>query len=302
MPVRVASSYSDRVPALLQPTATALALAALFAAEPAAPRPVPPGAVPLRTGRTTTVRLAPDLGTSVERAVPGRAFARAVDMDAEQRWAEAAALYQSAVAEWTDAERARPSPALERAIQKAERERQRSTLLGSTRPARGRFEALRVQINPLEEGRLLRAKVMVVRAARGLAPPELVARARAAFEEASRAAAAPRTPFEAEIRLQLCATRAAGGDRDGARLERAHITSAERRDLENALPLALCAAALGEDDEALALLEMYMLRPLPHPMDPYTLRDLYLANDWDRLRGKPRFESLFRSSLPALPP
>jgi hypothetical protein len=37
-------------------------------------------------------------------------------------------------------------------------------------------------------------------------------------------------------------------------------------------------------------------------MDPYTLRDLYLANDWDRLRGKPLFESLFRSSLPALPP
>ena len=277
----------------VSPSTLAFALAAVLATEPS------PAPVPLAPGRTTTVRLPPDLGTSVERAVPGRAFPHAVDLDAEQRWSEAAGLYQDAVNEWTNELRLRPSPALERAIQKAERERQRSTLLASTRPGRGRMEALRVQVNPLEEGRLLRAKVMVVRAGRGQAPPELVARARAAFEEALRAA---RTPFEAELRLQLCATRAAAGDRAGARLERAHVTSAERRDLENALPLALCAAALGEDDEALALLEMYMLRPQPHPMDPYTLRDLYLANDWDRLRGKPLFESLFRSSLPALPP
>jgi hypothetical protein len=27
------------------------------------------------------------------------------------------------------------------------------------------------------------------------------------------------------------------------------------------------------------------------------MRDLYLANDWDRLRGKPRFESLFRAAM-----
>jgi hypothetical protein len=296
MPVRVASSYSDGVPVTASSSTLALALAALFAAEPAAPTPAP---VSLAPGRTTTVRLEPDLGVSVERAVPGRAFARAVALDADQRWSDAAALYQDAVNEWTNEQRARPSRALERAIQKAERERQRSTLLASTRPAAGRFDSLRVQVSPLEEGRLLRAKVMVVRAARGLAPPELVARARASFEEASRA---PRAPFEPEIHLQLCATRAAGGDRTGARLERAHVTSAERRDPENALPLAICAAALGEDDETLALLEIYMLRPLPHPMDPYTLRDLYLANDWDRLRGKPRFETLFRSSLPALPP
>ena len=293
MPVRVASSYSDGVPVSASSSTLAFALAALFAADP------PP--TPLAPGRTTTVRLAPELGVAVERAVPGRAFARAVEADAEQRWSDGAALYQDAVNEWTNELRVRPSPALERAIQKAERERQRSTLLASTRPAHGRYEALRVQVSPLEEGRLLRAKIMVVRAARGLAPPELVTRARAAFEEASRAGAA-RPPLEAEIRLQLCATRAAGGDRAGARLERARVTSAERRDLENALPLALCAAALGEDDDALADLEIYMLRPLPHPIDPYTLRDLYLANDWDRLRGKPRFESLFRSSLPALPP
>jgi hypothetical protein len=304
MPVRVASSYSDGVLApsgslfslsllLLLPLAI-VATTTVSAAERAG---APPAAgVSISPGRTTTVRLAPELGAALERAVPGRAFARAVDLDADQRWSEAAAVYQEAVGEWTEAMQRRPSPALERAVQKAERERQRSSLLASTRPPRGRFEALRAPVNPLEEGRLLRAKLMVVRAAHGLAPPDLAARARDAFEEALRASGAPRPSLEAEIRLQLCATRAATGDRAGARLERAHVTSAERRDLENALPLAVCAAALGEDDDALALLETYLLRPAPHPTDPFTLRDLYLANDWDRLRGKPRFESLFRSA------
>jgi hypothetical protein len=266
--------------------------ATLAAADPAGV------SVPLAPGRTTTVRLPPEPGVAIERAVPGRAFALAVGRDAEQRWSEAAALYQDALVEWTEALRAHPSPALERAIQKAERERQRSTLLASTRPTSGRLESLRTSINPLEEGRLLRAKVMVVRAAQGIAPPELVARARAAFEEAARLT--PRPGLDTEVRLQLCATRAAAGDRAGARLERAHVTTADRRDLDNALPLAICAAALGEDDEAMARLEMHVLRPVPRPLDPYALRDLYLANDWDRLRGTPRFETLFRSAL-ALP-
>ena len=259
-------------------------------------------AIPIAAGRTNVVRLPPDHGAPLERAVPSRAFALAVDMDAAQRWSEAAALYQQAVAEWTEALRLRPSRALERAVDKAERERQRSTLLASTRGAPGRFESQRASINPLEEGRLLRAKVMLVRAARGLAPPELVARARAAFDEALPGTGAPRPGADAEIRLQLCATRAAAGDRAGARLERAHVTTAERHDLDNALALAICAAALGEDDEALARLEMYVLRPSPHPLDPYTLRDLYLANDWDHLRGQPRFETLFGPVLSGSPP
>jgi len=263
---------------------------------------VEPPAIPIEAGRTNSVRLTRDLGVAIERAVPGQAFPLAVSMDAEQRWSEAATLYQQAVAEWTDALRVRPSLALERAIEKAERERQRSMLLASTRPARGRLEAPRTSINPLEEGRLLRAKVMVVRAARGLAPPELVARARAAFGEALRATGAPRPGADAEIRLQLCATRAAAGDLSGGRLERAHVTTAERHDLDNALPLALCAAALGEDDEAMARLEMYVLRPAPHPLDPYTLRDLYLANDWDHLRRQPRFETLFAPASSIPPP
>jgi len=284
MPVRRPSSYSD---AVLAPSVTlALVLAAAGAAPPA---------IPLAAGRTTTVRVPSELGASIEAAVPGRAFARAAAMDGEQRWSAAAALYADAIAEWTTAARARPSPALDRAIEKAEHERQLSMLLATTLERR---PPGRVPVNPLEEGHLLRGKLMVARAARGHAPPELAARARAAFDEALRAAGAPRPGIEAEVRLGLCATRAAAGDRAGARLERAHVTSAERADLDNALPLALCAAALGEDAEALARLEMFVLRPTPHPLDPSTLRELYLANDWDRLRGQPRFESLFRAALP----
>jgi hypothetical protein len=290
-------------PSLLSLTAAlALPLAAALPLPLAAVLAETPPAIPLEPGRTTTVRVTPDLGMALERAVPGHAFALAAGMDAQQRWSEAAALYQQAVVEWSDALRLRPSPALERAVQKAERERQRSTLLASTRPLTGRFESVRTSINPLEEGRLLRAKLMVVRAARGQAPPELVARTRAAFDEALRAAGTPRPSVEAELRLQLCSVRAVSGDRAGARLERAHVTTAERRDLDNALPLALCAAALGEDDDAVAFLEMFILRPMPHPLDPYTLRDLYLANDWDHLRGKPRFEALFRATLATPPP
>jgi hypothetical protein len=276
---------------LASPSALAglLALGATVAAPHAASIPVPPG-------RTTTVPVTPALGVSVERAGPGRAFDLAVALDADERWPEAAAQYQQVVVEWSETLRLHPSPALERAVQKAEREHQRSLLLASTLPARGRFE-LSARFNPLEEGKLLRAKLMVVRAARGRAPPDLVARAVAAFEEVLRAAGPPRGA-DTEARLLLCATRAAAGDRAAARLESARVTTAERHDLDNALPLAVCAAALGDDDEAMARLEIYVLRPAPHPLDPYTLRDLYLANDWDRLRGQPRFESLFAAALP----
>lgn len=266
----------------------ALALATLLAAEG------PPATVAPR--RTTTIVVAPDLGTSVERAGPGRAFGLAAAMDAEQRWTEAAALYQQAAVEWGEAYRARPTPALARAVEKAERERQRSQLLASTRPTRGRFESIAVSINPLEEGRLLRAKLMVVRAARGQAPANLIARAHAAFTEALHAANSPRSTVATEARLLLCATRAAAGEQALARLERARVTEAERHDLDNALPMAVCDAALGDDDAALADLERFVLRPPPHQAEPYTLRDLYLANDWDRLRGQPRFESLFRAA------
>ena len=57
--------------------------------------------------------------------------------------------------------------------------------------------------------------------------------------------------------------------------------------------MALCAAGLGETRAALAELEILALHPGPGRTDRYVLRDVYLANDWDRLRGDPKFESLF---------
>ncbi|HTA20653.1 MAG TPA: hypothetical protein VK989_15275, partial [Polyangia bacterium] len=59
--------------------------------------------IPLPLGRTTTIVVTPALGASVERAVEGAAFAAAAALDAEQRWGEAAAAYQQAIAEWSDA-------------------------------------------------------------------------------------------------------------------------------------------------------------------------------------------------------
>jgi hypothetical protein len=291
MPVRAASSYSEVVftapPHLLVGTACALAAAVATLAGPTT--------IPAR--RTTTIEVAPDRGAPLERAAPGPAFALAVAEDAHQHWAEAASLYQQALGEWSDLARAHPSPALDRALAKAEHERQRSQLLASERALRPRFDVLAAQVNALEEGRLLRGKLMLARATLGRAPVELVEGARDAFDEALRDSAGPRPTVEAEARLLLCATRAAAGDRAGARLERALVPDVARRDLDNALPLAICAAALGDDDEALARLEMFALRPPPHQLDPFVLREVYLANDWDRLRGQPRFESLFAAAL-----
>jgi hypothetical protein len=288
-------SAVPRAPLLVLVATAALCEPVVFAGAAHASPPVP-----LPPGRTTTVHVAPspDVGAPIERAVPGRAFARAAALDGERRWAEAAAGYDEASAEWSLGARVHPSPALDLAVQKAARERQRSLMLASTVPTRGRFESVVVSIAPLEEGNLLREKMMLVRAATGHVPPALYARARDAFEAALRAPAGRRPATEPELHLLLCATHAAAGARDAARLARARLTDAERRELDNALPLALCAAALGEDDVALGWLETLALRPAPHQLEPYRLRELYLANDWDRLRGRPMFESLFPAATP----
>jgi hypothetical protein len=96
---------------------------------------------------------------------------------------------------------------------------------------------------------------------------------------------------EGEINLLLCATHAAGGEPAAARMDRARVADADRADPANTIALAACAAALGETRAALAALELALL----HPVVGRVVRDnaLYEANDWDRLRGDPRFESLF---------
>lgn len=284
-----------RPPAFI--TCTALAAAAATAAA------APDGGVALSLGRTASVEVALDVGTPVERLVPGRAYGLAVAMDRDQRWSEAAGLYQQAITEWSAAMHLRPSRELERAMQKAERERQRSQLLAGLEPPRGRPDITPTRMNPLDEGRLYRTKLMVVRAFTGAVPAGLYARARAALERALRARSAARagsgsvfgTPgTEAEIELLLCATHAAAGEMRAARLARARVPQTERDQAANALSMAVCSAALGENREALASLEIYVLHPPPHHVDAYLLRDLYVANDWDHLRGDRRFETLFR--------
>ncbi len=258
-------------------------------------------------GRTITVVATDDVGAPLERAFPSATYARAAAADAELRWDDARLLYRQAADEWTASARTRPSRALENAIAKAEHEAGLSqALAGFERLGTPSLERLPVEARraflhrrALDVGRPLRAKLMATRAALGQAPPELYARTRARLEEARDAAAQSHDAHggsdgsDAETELLLCATYAVGGDTAAARLARAHVPSAARADPANALARAACAAALGETDAALAALESFVLRPLI-PRGEAALRDVYLASDWDHLRGDPRFESLFR--------
>ena len=262
-------------------------------------------------GRTVTVVVTDDVGAPLERALPNASYLRAAAADAELRWDDARLLYRQAADDWTASAHTRPSRALENAIAKAEHEAGLSQALAGYQrlgtpalehlPAEARRAFL--QRRALEVGRMLRAKLMATRAVLGHAPPELYARTRARLEEA-RDSAAPthaagqtqpqdQAGSDAETELLLCATYAIGRDASTARLARAHVPSAARVDPANTLARAACAAALGETDAALAALEAFVLRPLI-PRNDIVLRDVYLANDWDHLRGDPRFESLFR--------
>ena len=252
-------------------------------------------------GRTITVVATDDVGAPLERAFPSATYARAAAADAELRWDDARLLYRLAADEWTASAHTRPSRALENAIAKAEHEASLSQALAGYQrlgppslehlPAEARRAFL--QRRTLEVGRMLRAKLMATRAVLGRAPPELYARARARLEEARDTAAQTQAGSEPETELLLCATYAVGGDVAAARLARAHVPSAARTDPANAVARAACAAALGENDAARAALESFVLRPLI-PRSDIALRDVYLANDWDHLRGDPRFENLFR--------
>ncbi len=297
-------------------------LAALLAASPPAPpggaAAAVPGAVPIVRGRLNKVVAVEDVGKPLERAVTGPAYERAAAADAEQRWSDAEALYREAVVEWAAAGRKEATRALELAIAKAERERQRSQRLAiyarsAAQRALQRGAVRRDQA--LDEGRLLRGKLMATRAVSGAVSPALYGHTRARLEDAlhghgtpgdvedreaapaapaeSRAGQPAPPPHAAEIELLLCAVRAIGGEPEAARLARAHVTEAERADPANTLAMAVCAAALDEREAALRTLELYVLHPGAGHPDRATLRDVYLWNDWDRLRGDPRFESLF---------
>ncbi|MFL5307145.1 MAG: hypothetical protein ACJ8F1_18155 [Polyangia bacterium] len=254
-------------------------------------------AVPLAPGRTTVVVVSEDVGSPIERAFPSEWYRRAAQADAEQRWEEARPLYRRAAEDWAAQARRQPSPALDLAVAKAEHEaarseelavRARNSSFGGRLPDHLRDAFRRRQA--FEESRLLRDKLMATRAALGRVPPGLYTETRARLRDAVDPEAAPAR--NAEVQLWRCATEAVGGDAAAARMARAAVPEAARADTNNAVALAACAAALHEDETALRALEGYILRlPPPRPAD--LLRDLSLSNDWDRLRGPRRFESLF---------
>jgi hypothetical protein len=303
-------------PLFLIAVATAQAAPAPTAAAPTA------AAIPLRSRRTTTVVVGVDVGAPLERAVPSAAYEHAAAADAEERWDDAQPLYRQAIGEWTAVAHTRPSRALELAIEKAERELRASQVLAiSARGARlpdrgGRMaeEARRAfeRHQALEDGRLLSAKLLATRAALGRVSTALYVHTRNRLEAARDADPQPtgradpqpargadprpagRGPdgSRSEAELLLCVTYAAGDAETEARFARAQVMQAEREDPANTLAVAACAAALGETDAALRALEIFALRPVPLRPERF-LRDVYLSNEWDRLRGDPRFETLF---------
>ncbi|HEY6475350.1 MAG TPA: hypothetical protein VI456_02145, partial [Polyangia bacterium] len=139
------------------------------------------GTIPAAPGRTISVVAEEDVGAPLERAFPSATYARAAAADAELRWDDARALYRQAADAWTLVARTRPSRPLESAIAKAQHEATLSQALSSR--ARGNAlsfgrlpeEARRAfsRRQTLEEGRLLRAKLMATRAALGRIAPEL---------------------------------------------------------------------------------------------------------------------------------
>lgn len=274
----------------------------------AAADPTPAANLPIASDRTTTVVASVDVGAPIERAVPSAAYLRAATADAEERWADAQPLYRQAIAEWTATTRTRPSRVLELAIAKAERELRSSQLLAGAAAQGARIRVGRSRMaeeaqrnwerrQALDDGRLLSAKLLATRAMLGRVPAALYTRARNRLEEARDAEPHPperttATGAHADVELLLCATYAAGGAVADARFARAHVSEAERADPANTLGVAACAAALGETETALAALETFVLRPIPARPERF-LQEIYLANDWDHLRGNPRFESLF---------
>ena len=196
--------------------------------------------LPLRPGRTTAITVTADVGAPLERAVPSKFYAQAATADAEQRWADAAALYREAVAEWTATGRTQPSRALELAIAKAERERQRSQAAGVARahapPAASRATHSRAGPTRSTRGASCARSCWSRARCRARATGAVPARARSpARRPARRRGPAPPRAMggDAEIHLLLCSTYATGGDIEAARLARAHVTEADRADPAN---------------------------------------------------------------------
>jgi hypothetical protein len=229
-------------------------------------------------------------------------------LDRDQRWVEAVGLYQQALIEVAAAAQLAPPQQLDAVVFKLDLERRRSRALaedtvGALAPG-GQRPGVAVpppRLLPMERARLLRQKLMAVRAATGSVPEPLrsatLTALAGALRDAERGAAArdPRAPAASEVRLLLCAMRAVAGDRNAARLQLAQVSAADRSDPARALALGACQAALGYRDDALASLAVATNRLGPSSRFlPGPSREIQSANDWDPLRRDPRFLRIFR--------
>ena len=257
----------------------------------------PPAAL-APAGRTTTIVVEDDIGHPLERQadflMAAPSYRRAIASDRDLQWAEAVGLYQQALIELAAAAQLKPPQQLEAAAFKLDLERRRSRALAedaagppasaAPRPAGGSPSPPRLQ--PVERARLLRQKMMAVRAATGSTPDALRSATLAALT------GAPPAP---EVRLLLCATLGVSGARAAARQHLAGVSAAERSDPARALMLATCQAALGYRDDALASLSVAVNRLGPSSKFlPGPSREIQSGNDWDPLRRDPRFLRLFR--------
>lgn len=273
-------------------------------------------------GRTSTIVVEDDVGHPLEgepdfvAAAPS--YRRAIAADRAQQWVEAAGAYQQALLEATAAPGLAAPARLEAVTFKIDLERRRSRALAEDEAAR-QWSATRqrtgpptdppARLLPLERARLLRLKMMAVRAATGITPgplrtATLSALARALVDAESGATTQDSTgnrladrsaPPLAEIRLLSCATLGASGDRAAARQQLGLVAPADRGDPARALSLAACQVALGYRDDALASLAVTLNRFGPASrFVPGPARELQTANDWDPLRPDPRFARLFQ--------
>jgi hypothetical protein len=264
---------------------------------------------PTRTiavGRATTLVAEDVVGSPIELAYPSEAYARGARADAAERWDAAQLLYRQAADAWLLLERTRPSRALDLAISKAEHE----ALASQTLAIRGRETAPpvggaagREPVSPslrrdraLSRARLLRGKVMAVRAVQRALPAGLWGHARDELEGAratdARPAGGQTGDANTAVDLELCALDAIAGRLDSARASLDQVADSARDDPATLVPLAACAAALGDGAGAIAALERFT-EGAPAGTPDRVLRDVYLSNDWDRLRGDQRFETLF---------